>query len=121
MNKHLVLGPIVDEGDIVSLRGRHAIVTEMHLDPLGLDDRLSLSDGRTCLSSDIEARQQYLADGRILAARPSRDGRLIVIVDCGGVLPYCVAEYTPGADERHAGTYYADLTTAVKAWSEYRA
>ncbi len=63
----------------------------------------------------------YNATGKLLASKPLRDGRQIVLVRSGGVLPYCVSEYTPGADERHAGTYYADLTRAVKAWSECRA
>lgn len=58
----------------------------------------------------------YKACGRLLESRSFRSGRYLVLVESGGVLPYCVAEYLPGSEERQSGTYYQKLDAAARDW-----
>jgi hypothetical protein len=60
-------------------------------------------------------RVNYQGMGDLVDARYDKDGRLTVIArNRTAVQPYCVANYTPGAEDRESGTYYGRLSEAAE-------
>ena len=49
----------------------------------------------------------------IVMSAPLKSGRVLILADNGGVQPYVVSEYTPGATEWISGRYFSVLSDAA--------
>ena len=68
--------------------------------------------------SEAERHIDYRAFGELIAVGVDDTGRYVVLVDNGGVQPYCVAAYCRGADERGSGRYYDTLSAAAQEFEQ---